>query len=253
VGEFEPKTSAAAVGPDSSLTAISIGNGPGRAIHCTAALREELAGIGLQLRAGLHTGEVELRGDDVGGIAVHVAARVMAAADPGEILVSRTVRDLVAGSDVTLEDRGMHLLKGIEVTGSSWQSHSHDHPGMTGDPRAPVPAVAALHRYAKPCAGSGLGQQVQVWPLAEARAGRDAELPGPAGLPGRSPGVTALGWVARLRPTHRGGRARPRRSRIALPTGLPARSGSPARLGAAASRRANGRLLSTVAIPIARS
>jgi class 3 adenylate cyclase/pimeloyl-ACP methyl ester carboxylesterase len=93
-------------------------DGPGRAIHCAAALREELAGIGIQLRAGLHTGEVELRGDDVGGIAVHVAARVMAAADPGEILVSRTVRDLVAGSDVTLEDRGMHLLKGIE---RDWQ------------------------------------------------------------------------------------------------------------------------------------
>jgi class 3 adenylate cyclase len=92
--------------------------GPGRAIHCAVALREELAGIGVQLRAGLHTGEVELRDDDVGGIAVHVAARVMAKADPGEILVSRTVRDLVAGSDVTLEDRGMYLLKGIE---GDWQ------------------------------------------------------------------------------------------------------------------------------------
>jgi len=92
--------------------------GPGRAIHCAAALGEELAGIGVQLRAGLHTGEVELRGDDVGGIAVHVAARVMAAAEPGEILVSRTVRDLVAGSDVTLEDRGMYLLKGID---GDWQ------------------------------------------------------------------------------------------------------------------------------------
>jgi len=93
-------------------------DGPGRAIHCAAALREELAGIGVQLREGLHTGEVELRGDDVGGIAVHVAARVMATAGPGEILVSRTVRDLVAGSDVTLEDRGMHMLKGID---GDWQ------------------------------------------------------------------------------------------------------------------------------------
>ena len=78
------------------------------------ALREELAGIGVQLRAGLHTGEVELREDDVGGIAVHIAARVMTAAKQGEILVSRTVRDLVAGSDVTLEDRGTYLLKGID-------------------------------------------------------------------------------------------------------------------------------------------
>jgi class 3 adenylate cyclase len=92
--------------------------GPGRAIHCAAALREELAGIGVQLRAGLHTGEVELRDNDVGGIAVHIAARVMAAAGPGKILVSRTVRNLVAGSDVSLEGRGMYLLKGID---GDWQ------------------------------------------------------------------------------------------------------------------------------------
>ncbi len=96
-------------------------DGPGRAIHCAVALREELAGIGVQLRTGLHTGEVELRGDDVGGIAVHVAARVMAAAKPDEILVSRTVRDLAAGADVTLEDRGMYLLKGID---GDWQLHA---------------------------------------------------------------------------------------------------------------------------------
>jgi class 3 adenylate cyclase len=93
-------------------------DGPGRAIHCAAALRDELAGIGVQLRAGVHTGEVELREDDVGGIAVHIAARAMAAARQGEILVSRTVRDLVAGSDVTLEDRGIYLLKGID---GDWQ------------------------------------------------------------------------------------------------------------------------------------
>ena len=68
--------------------------------------------------AGLHTGEVELRGDDVGGLAVHIAARVMAAAGPGEILVSRTVRDLAAGADVTLEDRGRYLLKGLD---GDWQ------------------------------------------------------------------------------------------------------------------------------------
>jgi len=92
--------------------------GPGQAIHCALAFRDELAGIGIQLRAGLHTGEVELRDDDVGGIAVHIAARVMAKADPGEILVSRTVRDLVAGSAVTLKDRGMYPLKGID---GDWQ------------------------------------------------------------------------------------------------------------------------------------
>jgi class 3 adenylate cyclase len=70
----------------------------------------------LHIRAGLHTGEVELRGDDVGGIAVHIAARVMAAAGSGEIFTSRTVRDLIVGSDVSLEDRGTRPLKGVEGT-----------------------------------------------------------------------------------------------------------------------------------------
>ena len=91
-------------------------DGPGRGIGCAAAVRDQLAGIGLHIRSGLHAGEVELRGDDVGGIAVHIAARVMAAAGSGEILVSRTVRDLVAGSDLVLEDRGVWPLKGVEGT-----------------------------------------------------------------------------------------------------------------------------------------
>jgi class 3 adenylate cyclase len=92
--------------------------GPGRAIYCAAALGDQLAGIGVQIRAGLHTGEVELREDDVGGIAVHIAARVMTAAVPGETFTSRTVRDLVVGSDIVLEDRGVHTLKGVE---GPWQ------------------------------------------------------------------------------------------------------------------------------------
>jgi class 3 adenylate cyclase len=89
-------------------------DGPGRAIGCAGTLRDELRGIGTQIRAGLHTGEVELRGDDVGGIAVNIAARIMATAGAGEIVVSRTVRDLVAGSDITLQDRGSQRLKGVE-------------------------------------------------------------------------------------------------------------------------------------------
>jgi class 3 adenylate cyclase len=93
-------------------------DGPGRAIRCAAALRDELANIGLQLRAGVHVGEVELRDGDVGGMAVHIAARVMAVARPGEVLASRTVRDLVVGSDLVLEGRGTRPLKGVE---GKWQ------------------------------------------------------------------------------------------------------------------------------------
>ena len=91
---------------------------PGRAIRCATSLRDRLRGIGIEIRAGLHTGEVQFRGADVGGIAVHIAARVMAAAGPGEVLVSRTVHDLVAGSDYVLEDRGAHALRGMA---GDWQ------------------------------------------------------------------------------------------------------------------------------------
>jgi class 3 adenylate cyclase len=93
-------------------------DGPGRAIGCAATLRDELRRIGTQVRAGLHAGEVELRGDDVGGIAVHIAARIMATAGAGEIVVSRTVHDLVAGSDIVLQDRGSRRLQGVE---GDWQ------------------------------------------------------------------------------------------------------------------------------------
>ena len=86
---------------------------PGRGIRCATALRDRLRGSGVEIRAGVHTGEVQLRGDDVGGIAVHIAARVMAAARPGEVLVSSTVHDLVVGSDYVLEDRGAHALRGM--------------------------------------------------------------------------------------------------------------------------------------------
>jgi class 3 adenylate cyclase len=91
---------------------------PARAIRCAAALAEDLGELGIQLRAGLHTGEIELRHGDVGGIGVHIAARVMAAAAPGEILVSRTVHDLVTGSGILLRDRGTHRLKGVQ---GQWQ------------------------------------------------------------------------------------------------------------------------------------
>jgi class 3 adenylate cyclase len=88
-------------------------DGPGRAIACARALRQALAELGLQLRIGLHTGECEVMDAKVAGIAVHIGARVAEAAAPDQILVSRTVADLVAGSGLALEDRGTHQLKGI--------------------------------------------------------------------------------------------------------------------------------------------
>jgi class 3 adenylate cyclase len=91
-------------------------DGPARAIECAQAITEAVRAIGLDLRAGLHTGEVELRGQDVAGVAVHIAARVSALAVAGEVLVSRTVTDLVAGSGIGFEDRGDHQLKGVPGT-----------------------------------------------------------------------------------------------------------------------------------------
>jgi pimeloyl-ACP methyl ester carboxylesterase len=88
-------------------------DGPGRAIHAARAIGEAVGELGLEIRAGLHTGEVELSGARIGGIAVHIGARVAASAAPGEVLVSSTVRDLVAGSGIGFEDRGAHELKGV--------------------------------------------------------------------------------------------------------------------------------------------
>src|SRR5207249_4043076 len=88
-------------------------DGPARAIRCTCAVSDAVKSIGIEMRAGLHTGEIELMGDDVGGIAVHIGARVAALAGAGEVLVSSTVKDLVAGSGIHFADRGMHMLKGV--------------------------------------------------------------------------------------------------------------------------------------------
>jgi class 3 adenylate cyclase len=89
-------------------------DGPARAVRCAQAIVEAVRPLGIEARAGLHTGEVELRGDDIGGIAVHIGQRVSALAGPGEVLVSSTVKDLVAGSGIVFIDRGAHaLLKGV--------------------------------------------------------------------------------------------------------------------------------------------
>ena len=86
---------------------------PGRAIECAGAIRQDLGAFDLVVRAGVHTGEVEVRGEDIAGLAVHIGARITSEAGPGEILVSSTVKDLVAGSTVEFEDRGESELKGV--------------------------------------------------------------------------------------------------------------------------------------------
>ena len=88
-------------------------DGPARAIACAASLRGVLQPLGVEIRSGIHTGEIEQRGDDIGGIAVHIAARIQTLAEPGQCLVSRTVTDLVAGSGIEFVDRGEHDLKGV--------------------------------------------------------------------------------------------------------------------------------------------
>ncbi|HEU4480831.1 MAG TPA: adenylate/guanylate cyclase domain-containing protein [Actinomycetota bacterium] len=89
-------------------------DGPARAIRCACRLRSKLAAVDLPMRFGIHTGEVEVRGEDLAGIAVHIGARVAATAEPGEVLVSGAVPPLVAGSGLRFEERGVHRLKGIE-------------------------------------------------------------------------------------------------------------------------------------------
>jgi pimeloyl-ACP methyl ester carboxylesterase len=88
-------------------------DGPTRAVRCATTLAERMPELGIEVRGGLHTGECELRGDDIGGIAVHIGARVAALAQAREVLVSSTVKDLVNGSGITFEDRGAHALKGV--------------------------------------------------------------------------------------------------------------------------------------------
>jgi len=88
-------------------------DGPARAIRCATAIVEGVRALGLEVRAGLHTGECELLDGKVAGIAVHTGARVASHAAPGEVLVSSTVKDLVAGSGITFQDRGTHELHGV--------------------------------------------------------------------------------------------------------------------------------------------
>jgi class 3 adenylate cyclase len=100
---------------------LAVFDGPTRAAECARAIADDMPSLGIDVRAGLHTGEVELMGDDVGGIAVHVAARIAALAGGSEVLASRTVRDLAAGSAIVFDPAGRHALKGIP---DEWEVYS---------------------------------------------------------------------------------------------------------------------------------
>jgi len=100
---------------DSSLATF---RGPSHAVTAARSIQDAALGLGVGVRAGLHTGEIERRGEDIGGIGVHIASRICALASAGEILVSRTVRDLAVGSRLVFDDRGTHLLRGIP---EQWQ------------------------------------------------------------------------------------------------------------------------------------
>ena len=96
-------------------------DGPARAIRCAQAVMEATSSLGIDLRAGIHTGECEVRGDDLVGLAVHIAARVGALASSGAVMVSSTVKDLVVGSGIEFDDRGTHALKGVP---DEWQLYA---------------------------------------------------------------------------------------------------------------------------------
>jgi class 3 adenylate cyclase len=98
-------------------------DGPGRAIRFAAHLQSDLRNLGIRIRTGIHTGEIEQRDSDVGGIAVHICTRIMGSADADEILVSRTVKDLTIGSSLDFRPRGAFTLKGV---GGEWELYAVD-------------------------------------------------------------------------------------------------------------------------------
>jgi class 3 adenylate cyclase len=108
-------------------------DGPARGIHCARAIRDALEPLGIFIRFGLHTGEVESKGDGIGGIAVHIAARILALAGPGQILVSGSMPPLVLGSDISFSDLGTHTLKGVPNPWPVFAVDDHFAKGMVGD------------------------------------------------------------------------------------------------------------------------
>jgi class 3 adenylate cyclase len=119
--------------------ALSRFDGPAKAVRCARRLCEEARALGIELRAGVHTGECELIGSDIGGLAVHIGARVGSLAGAGEVLVSGTVKDLVVGSEMQFEDRGEHELKGVP---GRWRVHALADPSARSSAAEPLDAAA---------------------------------------------------------------------------------------------------------------
>ncbi|MGA8127540.1 MAG: adenylate/guanylate cyclase domain-containing protein, partial [Mycobacterium sp.] len=120
-------------------------DGPTRALRCATTLAERMPELGIDVRSGLHTGECEPRGDDIGGIAVHIGARIAALANAGEVLVSSTVKDLVNGSGIAFQDRGTHVLKGIR---GEWRLYAPAGRDDSIENLPPTPQKAAQDRVA---------------------------------------------------------------------------------------------------------
>lgn len=168
-------------------------DGPSRAIECAVSIREAVSDLGLRIRAGVHTGEFERRGDDIGGLDVNIGSRVLALAEPDEVWVSRTVKDLTSGSGLQFADRGRHRLKGVP---DEWELYSPA--GLTPRRLPPAPArrMRAPQRDAGlpvTCGEPGEGVVHGQHPRGQARAADEPELSAdqrPAGhvAPSAAPG-----------------------------------------------------------------
>src|SRR3990172_5254233 len=116
---------------------FAIFDAPAAAVECVLVAAQQVHDLGIEIRAGVHVGEVEQAGAKVTGLAVPIASRIMALAGPGEVLVSATVRDLAAGSGLTFDDRGSHELKGVP---GEWHVYAVARPGVTTEPPPPLPS-----------------------------------------------------------------------------------------------------------------
>jgi class 3 adenylate cyclase len=155
-------------------------DGPARAVQCALAIRATARDTGLEVRTGVHAGECEARGDDLAGLAVHIAARVMADAKPGEVLVTGTVRDLIVGTGLQFIDRGRHELRGVPGV---W--HLYSVPDAVSDLPEHADTLTRTDRFMIDLAGRAPGLTRRLadwqWKRATAKAGRARAAPEPAG------------------------------------------------------------------------